>query len=63
MSFGGFMGIGEDYYPLPWKRVRSNFAGQNLEFYREREFDREGPTGTPHPALIQSPGLWLGLWR
>jgi len=24
MSFGGFMGIGEDYYPLPWNRLTHN---------------------------------------
>jgi PRC-barrel domain len=24
MSFGGFMGIGEDYYPLPWSLLRYN---------------------------------------
>jgi hypothetical protein len=24
MSFGGFMGIGEDYYPLPWSLFRYN---------------------------------------
>jgi len=24
MSFGGFMGIGEDYYPLPWNRLTYN---------------------------------------
>lgn len=22
MSFGGFFGIGEDHYPLPWKKLR-----------------------------------------
>lgn len=22
MSFGGFMGIGEDYYPLPWPNLK-----------------------------------------
>ena len=21
MSFGGFMGIGEDYYPVPWSQM------------------------------------------
>jgi hypothetical protein len=21
MSFGGFLGIGEDYYPLPWNKL------------------------------------------
>src|SRR2546427_13280365 len=24
MSFGGFMGIGEDYYPLPWSLLTFN---------------------------------------
>jgi len=24
MSFGGFLGIGEDYYPLPWSLLRYN---------------------------------------
>jgi hypothetical protein len=24
MSFGGFMGIGEDYYPLPWALLTYN---------------------------------------
>jgi hypothetical protein len=24
MSFGGFMGIGEDYYPLPWSMLKYN---------------------------------------
>jgi hypothetical protein len=24
MSFGGFMGIGEDYYPLPWSMLTYN---------------------------------------
>ncbi|MGZ8369216.1 MAG: PRC-barrel domain-containing protein [Rhodoplanes sp.] len=24
MSFGGFMGIGEDYYPLPWSALTYN---------------------------------------
>src|SRR5206468_2805426 len=22
MSFGGFLGIGDDYYPLPWKALK-----------------------------------------
>src|SRR5258705_13593043 len=24
MSFGGFMGVGEDYYPLPWRLLAYN---------------------------------------
>jgi hypothetical protein len=24
MSFGGFLGIGEDYYPIPWEKLTYN---------------------------------------
>jgi hypothetical protein len=24
MSFGGFMGVGRDYYPLPWSLLKFN---------------------------------------
>jgi sporulation protein YlmC with PRC-barrel domain len=30
MSFGGFMGIGEDYYPLPWSLLKYD---ANLDGY------------------------------
>jgi hypothetical protein len=26
MSFGGFLGIGEDYYPVPWNKLTYNTA-------------------------------------
>ena len=26
MSFGGFLGIGEDYYPLPWSVLTYNLS-------------------------------------
>ena len=31
LSFGGFMGIGEDYYPVPWSTLKYD---SNLEGYR-----------------------------
>jgi hypothetical protein len=31
MSFGGFMGIGEDYYPLPWSKLTYNSALDGYE--------------------------------
>jgi hypothetical protein len=31
MSFGGFMGIGEDYYPLPWSLLTYNPKLQGYE--------------------------------
>ena len=26
MSFGGFLGMGEDHYPIPWKKLKYDFA-------------------------------------
>ena len=31
MSFGGFLGIGEDYYPLPWSKLTYNPALDGYE--------------------------------
>jgi hypothetical protein len=31
LSFGGFLGIGEDYYPLPWSKLRYD---EKLEGFR-----------------------------
>jgi hypothetical protein len=31
LSFGGFMGMGEDYYPIPWSTLKYD---SNLEGYR-----------------------------
>ncbi len=31
MSFGGFMGIGEDYYPLPWSLLKYNTRLEGYE--------------------------------
>jgi hypothetical protein len=30
LSFGGFLGMGEDYYPVPWESLK---YGTNLEGY------------------------------
>jgi len=39
MSFGGFMGIGEDYYPLPWSLLSYNPALEGYEVnIGERQF-------------------------
>ncbi|MBT1160133.1 PRC-barrel domain-containing protein [Aminobacter anthyllidis] len=24
LGFGGFLGMGQDYYPIPWRRLSSN---------------------------------------
>ncbi|MDB5571493.1 MAG: photosystem reaction center subunit [Hyphomicrobiales bacterium] len=33
MSFGGFLGIGEDYYPLPWSKLDydTNLGGYRVD--------------------------------
>ena len=31
LSFGGFLGIGDDYYPLPWEKLRYD---EQLDGYR-----------------------------
>ncbi|MGV8939722.1 MAG: PRC-barrel domain-containing protein [Allorhizobium sp.] len=31
LSFGGFLGIGDDYYPLPWEKLRYD---EDLDGYR-----------------------------
>ena len=36
MSFGGFMGIGEDYYPLPWSLLTYNPKLRGLRGQRQR---------------------------
>jgi hypothetical protein len=38
MSFGGFMGIGEDYYPVPWSQLTydTNLGGYRTNITREQ---------------------------
>src|SRR5215217_3564550 len=43
MSFGGFMGIGEDYYPLPWSLLRYNEGLDGYEVNISEEQLRSGP--------------------
>lgn len=44
MSFGGFMGIGEDYYPLPWQLLTYN---ERLGGY-EVNLTEQQLKGAPH---------------
>ncbi len=38
MSFGGFMGIGEDYYPVPWSTLSydTNLGGYRTNITKEQ---------------------------
>jgi len=47
MSFGGFLGIGEDYYPIPWQRLTYNTS---LDAY-ELDITEQQLQGAPrYPA-------------
>lgn len=50
MSFGGFMGIGEDYYPLPWSLLTYN---PRLEGY-EVNVDEQQLKGAPKYSKHES---------
>jgi PRC-barrel domain len=50
MSFGGFMGIAEDYYPLPWSMLAYN---ETFDGY-ETGVSEEQLTGAPHYGKDQS---------
>src|SRR6266581_5033540 len=50
MSFGGFMGIGEDYYPLPWSLLTYN---PKLEGY-EVNIGEQQLKGAPKYSKHQS---------
>ncbi len=38
MSFGGFLGIGDDYYPLPWKALKydTKLGGYVVDLDKDR---------------------------
>jgi len=50
MSFGGFLGIGEDYYPLPWSLLTYN---PELEGY-EVNVSEDQLKGAPHYSRHQA---------
>ena len=41
MSFGGFLGIGEEYHPVPWKSLKYDVdkGGYRVDIDRERRED------------------------
>jgi hypothetical protein len=50
MSFGGFLGIGEDYYPLPWSLLKYN---TNLDGY-ELDITDQQLKGAPRYGQYES---------
>ncbi|MBA3042534.1 MAG: PRC-barrel domain-containing protein [Alphaproteobacteria bacterium] len=52
LSFGGFLGIGDDYYPLPWEKLTYD---ESLDGYRI-DLTREQIEGAPR--LADDDGNW-----
>jgi sporulation protein YlmC with PRC-barrel domain len=48
MSFGGFMGIGEDYYPLPWQLMTYNPQLEGYEVNVSEQQLRGAPKYNTH---------------
>jgi len=53
VSFGGFLGIGEDYYPMPWSRLKYD---TRLGGYKGRR-DRRSVQGCAEVRTIRKLGL------
>ncbi|MNT48271.1 PRC-barrel domain protein [compost metagenome] len=52
LSFGGFLGIGDDYYPLPWEKLTYD---ESLDGYRI-DLTRDQIEGAPR--LADDDGNW-----
>jgi hypothetical protein len=48
MSFGGFMGIGEDYYPLPWSLLTYNTKLDGYEVNVDEQQLKSAPKYSKH---------------
>lgn len=48
MSFGGFMGIGQDYYPLPWNLLTYNPQLEGYEINIGEEQLKRAPKYSTH---------------
>jgi len=50
MSFGGFMGIGEDYYPLPWSLLTYNPRLEGYEINVAEQQLKDAPKYSRHQS-------------
>jgi hypothetical protein len=50
MSFGGFLGIGEDYYPLPWPLLTYNPQLEGYEVNVGEEQLKGAPKYSKHES-------------
>ena len=53
LSFGGFLGIGDSYYPLPWKSLRYDTAqgGYVIDLNKSRLEDPPSYERSTDPGL------------
>jgi hypothetical protein len=50
MSFGGFLGIGEDYYPLPWSLLTYNPRLEGYEVNVSEQQLKDAPKYSQHES-------------
>lgn len=56
ISFGGFLGIGEDYFPLPWNQLSYDTAVGGYVV----DIDRDRLNGAPRYARDEETSSWRG---
>jgi hypothetical protein len=59
MSFGGFLGMGDHYYPVPWELLNYD---QELGGYRT-QLDKTALDGAPHYAAGDAADLGADDWH
>ncbi len=59
MSFGGFLGFGEDYYPLPWSLLRYDEAMDGYVV----DITEEQLTGAPHHSSADEQAWGEADWN
>jgi hypothetical protein len=59
LSFGGFLGIGDDYYPLPWEKLTYD---EELDGYRI-DLTKDQITGAPRYKDLEDDSLYQDRGR
>src|SRR5919112_656786 len=75
MSFGGFLGMGEDEHTIPWSKLtydtslggyRTDITEEQLRgaptFYRDRDHDLIGPSARARAARLLAMALLTGIF-
>ncbi len=64
MSFGGFLGIGEDHYPLPWKKLKydQEVHGFIVDITKEMLTKAPKHEGEIYPAYEPAYGMMINRY-